>query len=89
MLIKPLVTEKSTSLGVYGKYVFKVSSNASKRTIKKAIHDLYGVEAIKVNIVNQGGKPIKYGRSSGRTGSWKKAIVTLKAGEKIEIYEGV
>jgi len=89
VLIKPLVTEKSTSLGVYSKYVFKVASKVSKIEIKKAIHDLYGVEVIKVNIVNQGGKPIQYGRSSGRTGSWKKAVITLKPGEKIEIYEGV
>lgn len=89
LLLKPLLTEKATNLGKYGQYVFAVASDANKIEIKKAIYDLYGVEAVKVNVVNQRGKAVQYGRSKGRTKSWKKAIITLKPGEKIEIYEGV
>lgn len=89
IILKPLLTEKSTELGSVGKYVFQVANNVNKIEIEEAIRNLYGVNVVKINIINQGGKPIQYGHSSGRTKGWKKAIVTLKAGEKIEIYEGV
>jgi len=89
ILSKPLLTEKATNLGAYGKYIFEVAPRANKIQIKKAIHDLYGVEVVRVNIMNQSGRAVQYGKSKGRTKSWKKAIITLKSGEKIEIYEGV
>lgn len=89
ILLRPLVTEKATNLGVVGQYLFEVAPTANKLEIKKAIHDLYGVEVVKVNVINQSGKKVQYGRSTGRTKNWKKAVITLKPGEKIEIYEGV
>ncbi len=88
-LIKPLITEKASSMGADGKYIFAVSPTANKIEIKKAIRTVYNIEPIKINILNYSGKSVHYGKTSGKTKNWKKAIVTLKPGEKIEIYEGV
>ncbi|MFA6271832.1 MAG: 50S ribosomal protein L23 [Patescibacteria group bacterium] len=89
VLVRPIITEKANSLGANGQYVFEVYPSANKIEIKKAIKSLYGVTAIKVRIINHRGKNVQYGRHSGTTKYWKKAIVSLKAGEKIEIFEGV
>ncbi|MFA5069903.1 MAG: 50S ribosomal protein L23 [Patescibacteria group bacterium] len=86
ILIKPIISEKATSLGVYNQYVFAVSAAANKIEVKKAIKNLYGITPFKVNIINIGGKAVRYGRSSGRTKNWKKAVVTLTAGQKIDVY---
>lgn len=88
-LIKPVITEKATYLGAVNKYVFEVVLNANKIEIKKAIEKLYNVEVVKVNIIRSGGKSVTYGRITGRTKRKKKAIVTLKSGQTIEVYEGV
>ena len=88
-LIRPIVTEKSSFLGMNDQYVFEVSPKSNKIEIKKSIKALYGVEPIKINIVNVRGKSVRYGRNFGNLKSWKKVIVTLKQGDKIEIYEGV
>ena len=61
----------------------------NKVEVKKAIRTIYNVEPIKVNIANFSGKSVRYGRIKGKTKNWKKAIVTLKQGDKIEVYEGV
>lgn len=89
VLIRPVLTEKSSDLGMYNQYVFEVSPRANKVEVKKAVQDLYGVEPVAVNIINQSGKFTQYGRSEGFTKNWKKAVVTLKQGDKIEVYEGV
>lgn len=89
VLIKPLITEKASSLGVLNKYVFAINPRMNKIEVKKAIRTIYGVDPVKVNILNFSGKKVKYGRISGQTKSWKKAVVTLKEGDKIEVYEGV
>lgn len=89
ILIKPLVTEKATDLAALNKYCFEVAKQANKIEVKKAIKSLYNVEPIKVKIINMRGKRIRYGRVSGKKKNWKKAIVSLKQGDKIEIYEGV
>ncbi len=89
VLIKPLVTEKAADLGALGKYVFAVNPKINKIEVKKAIRTIYGVEPVGVTILNFSGKSVRYGRVSGRTKNWKKAVVTLKPGDKIEIYEGV
>lgn len=88
-LIKPLVTEKAAELGAASKYVFAINPKMNKVEVKKAIRTIYGVEPIKVNISNVSGKKVRYGRVWGKTKDRKKAIVTLKSGDKIEIYEGV
>lgn len=89
ILIKPLVTEKAADLSSFSQYVFAVDSKANKIEVKKAIRAIYNVEPVKVNIVSVSGKKVRYGRLSGKTKNWKKAVVTLKPGDKIEIYEGV
>ncbi|MBU0637129.1 50S ribosomal protein L23 [Patescibacteria group bacterium] len=89
VLLKPLVTEKATNLIVNNKYVFVVANNVNKVEIAKAIYQVYGVKAIKINVINTMGKTTKRGKIVGKRKDWKKAIVTLAAGETIKIYEGV
>ena len=89
VLISPVVTEKATTLVSENKYEFEVANNANKIEVKKAIKSVYGFEPLDVNIVNVRGKKTVYGRTQGKRSNWKKAIVTLKKGDKIEIYEGV
>jgi len=89
VLIRPLITEKATELVSQNKYAFEVSKNTNKVEIKKAMKALYGVDALDVNIVNMRGKKVRSGRITGKKKNWKKAIITLKPGDKIEIYEGV
>jgi len=89
VLIRPLITEKATDLGSVNKYCFEVSPRTNKVEVKKAIQSLYGVEPIAVNIMNMRGKRVRYGRITGKRRNWKKAVVTLKQGERIELYEGV
>lgn len=88
-LVKPLVTEKAAALGTHRQYVFMVEPRMNKIEVKKAIRTIYGVDPIKVNMVTMMGKAVRYGKTSGRTKHWKKAIVTLKVGDTIEVYEGV
>jgi len=89
VLVKPLVTEKGAYLAQENKYLFEVYRSTNKVEIKKAIQALYGVSAIKVNIISKDGKKVRYGKTEGRTKKTKKAIVTLKAGQSIQVYEGV
>lgn len=88
-LIRPIITEKVSFLGMYNQYVFEVDPKSNKVEIKKAIEKLYGVKPIKINIINMQGKNVRYGRKMGKLKSWKKAIITLKQEDKIDVYEGV
>lgn len=89
ILVKALITEKASYLKAENKYLFEVSEKANKNEIKKAIYHVYGVWPIKVNVSNLRGKNKRYGRNIGFTKSRKKAVVTLKQGDSIELYEGV
>lgn len=89
VLVKPLITEKVTELGEFNKYGFEVSVNTNKTEVAKAIKEVYGVTPISVNIMNMRGKRVRFGRTMGKKKDWKKAIITLKKGEKIEVYQGV
>lgn len=93
ILIKPLVTEKITALNDKGKYGFVVNKNSNKVEIKKAVEKLYGVNVEAVKTMIYSGKPkSRYTNSkvlSGRTSSYKKAIVTVAAGEIIDFYSGI
>jgi large subunit ribosomal protein L23 len=89
VLVKPLVTEKVSYLSPYGQYVFEVSPKTNKIEIAKAIERAYGVKPLGVNIIRVRGKKVRSGKTLGMTKKWKKAIVTLKPGDKIEIHEGV
>ena len=88
-LIRPLVTEKATDLAQLNKYAFEVSKQANKIEVKKAIKALYGVDCLNINIMNYRGKKTSNRRIEGKKKNWKKAIITLKQGDKIELYEGV
>ncbi len=81
---KPLITERSTDLSKLGKYVFMVADSATKPEIKKAVKEIYKVDAVSVNIVNKPTKRKKMGSFKGHQRGYKKAIVTLKKGQKIE-----
>lgn len=89
ILVRPLVTEKATEQGTQNKYVFEVNISSNKVQVKKAIKSVYGVDPVDVNIVRMRGKNVTYGRVSGKRKARKKAVITLKPGDKIEIYEGV
>jgi large subunit ribosomal protein L23 len=71
------------------KYIFEVSRGANKHQIKGAVEKAFNVEVIKVNVITVPGKMKRVGARRGLTPWWKKAVVTLKEGDKIEIFEGV
>ena len=85
ILVAPHITEKATDLAEKNKYIFKVFPKANKTEIKKTIENLYGVEVLEVNIVKTSGKRRRLGRISGFKKGFKKAIVKIKAGQKLEI----
>ena len=87
IIIKPIITEKSSLMGAENKYVFQVSTNVNKIEIRKAIEDLFNVKVSGVNTLNVCGKKKRVGRFEGVTSAWKKAVVTLKDGYKIENFE--
>jgi len=88
---RPMVTEKSVAAAEQGKYTFKVNSDANKIEIREAIEQIYpSVHVTKVNTMTVRGKSRRLGRVKTRKSpDWKKAIVTLRPGEKIGIFEGV
>lgn len=79
------ITEKSGSLAPQRKYIFKVNNKANKTEVKKAIESIYGVNIQSVNVINIKGKEKRLGKSIGKTSNYKKAIITLKEGQKIDI----
>lgn len=89
VLRRPVITEKSTGLQERGKYSFEVARDANKQQIKQAVERAFKVEVVKVNVITVPGKWRGPGRRRGKTSPWKKAIVTLKPGHKIEFFEGV
>lgn len=89
VLVRPLITEKSAELAAESKYVFEVNPAMNKVEVKKAVRATYGVEPIAVHIITNKGKQVRFGRMRGKRKDWKKAIVTLKKGQTIEVFEGV
>ncbi|MCK4268322.1 MAG: 50S ribosomal protein L23 [Actinomycetia bacterium] len=85
---KPIISEKSYDLTEQRKYTFEVDKRATKPQIRMAIEEIFNVDVTSVNTMNRLGKMKKQGWTSGRRPSWKKAIVTLREGDKIEIFEG-
>ena len=87
---RPLLTEKGTRLKEEGnQYLFRVARTATKIEVKQAIEQLFKVKVAEVRTLRMQGKVKRMGRFAGRRPGWKKAIVTLKAGHSIELYEGV
>ena len=95
IIIKPIVTEKQTAITEKfpNRYGFRVSPNANKLEIKKAVEDMYGVTVESVNTMNYAGKKksryTKSGIINGKTSAFKKAIVTLKEGETIDFFSNI
>ena len=88
VLKTPVVTEKSTILQEQGKYVFKVDMKASKTDIARAVEQAFNVHVRSVNTLKTHGKVKMYGRRRTKQPDTKKAIVTLAAGESIQLFEG-
>ena len=85
----PIITEKATILSEQNKTVFKVHNKANKKTIKKSIEKIFKVNVIKINIINQKSKfKMKQGKKSIKNG-YKKAIITLKKGQSIDLTTGI
>lgn len=88
-VVRPVVTEKSSAAYAARKeYTFEAHHHATKRDIKQAIEDLFGVTVVKVRTLQQPSKRRTRGRSAGRVPRWKKAFVQLRDGDSIEIFEG-
>ena len=88
VLLAPVVSEKSYSLIEDRKYSFRVHPDAHKTQIRQAVEELFEVKVQAVNIVQVRSKPKRRGQTSGRRPGWKKAIVQLREGQTIEIFEG-
>jgi large subunit ribosomal protein L23 len=85
---RPLITEKGMGIAPMGKYAFEVDIRANKIEIAQAVEKIFSVSVTKVNTLRVKGKPKRLGRFEGKTSDWKKAYVTLKQGQRIEIFEG-
>ena len=89
ILKKPLVTEKSTQLLADGNWVcFRVDSSANKIQVKQAVEKIFNVTVLRVNTMVVSGKNRRFGQNVGRTKPWKKAMLRLKEGDKIDLFEG-
>lgn len=89
VLIRPIITEKTTVLTGLDKYVFEVDIRANKNQIKEAVQLAFSVRVAEVNTMKVKGKPKRFGRKVTLRPDWKKAIVTLVQGDKIELFEGI
>ena len=88
VLIRPVISEKSYEQIAQNQYTFKVHKDAHKTQVRQAVEELFDVTVTSVNIVKMSGKPKRRGMIKGTRPGWKKAIVELKAGDKIDIFEG-
>lgn len=88
VIIRPVVSEKSYALIAEGKYTFRVDDRAHKTQVAHAVEEIFGVHVAAVRTSKVRAKPKRRGLSQGRTRGWKKAIVQLAPGERIELFEG-
>lgn len=89
VLIRPVITEKNSLLGEQGKYTFEVDRRANKPQVREAVEHAFKVKVVAVNVCTMPGKMRRVGRNRGITSPWRKAVVTLQKGQKIELFEGV
>ncbi|HEX8157561.1 MAG TPA: 50S ribosomal protein L23 [Solirubrobacteraceae bacterium] len=89
VIIRPVVSDKSYQLATIGKYVFRVHPDAHKTQIRQAVEALFEVDVVDVRTLSVRSKPKRRGQIRGRTRSWKKAIVQLRPGQSIPIYQGL
>jgi large subunit ribosomal protein L23 len=88
VLLRPVVSEKSYEQITQNRYTFKVHQDAHKTQVRQAVEQLFDVKVVAVNIVKVQPKPKRRGLTKGERQGWKKAIVQLKPGDSIEIFEG-
>lgn len=90
IIIRPMITEKGTRIRERGnQYLFEVDTSANKIEIKHAVEEIFSVNVVSVRTMGFGGKPRRMGRFAGRTSKWKKAVVTLKEGQTIDVFDTV
>ena len=89
VVLRPIVTERSTALQDQNKYVFEVALNATRGMVKQSIEQLFNVRVLKVNTLRRPGKTRRFGPRLVRSPERKKAIITLQPGDKIPIFEGI
>ena len=88
VIIRPIVSEKSYALLSANKYTFRVHDSAHKTQIRQAVEEIFGVRVLEVRTMSVKSKPKRRGYSSGRSRSWKKAVVQLHPDDHIELFEG-
>ena len=88
-IVSPAITEKATSLSEFNKVVFKVHKGANKNSIKKSIEKIFKVNVVKINTINLKGKTKIVRNKKSRKPGYKKAIVTLKKGQSIDLATGI
>lgn len=88
LILEPIITERATKLREQNKYLFSVRIDTNRVEVKKAVEEIFKVKVKNVNIQRVKGKVKRLGRFEGRRSDWKKAIVTLKEGHRIELFEG-
>jgi large subunit ribosomal protein L23 len=88
VIIRPIVSEKSYALLAANKYTFRIHPNAHKTQVRQAVEEIFGVRVTDVATMSVKSKPKRRGYTSGRTRSWKKAIVQLHPEDSIELFEG-
>jgi large subunit ribosomal protein L23 len=88
VIIRPVISEKSYALIAEGKYTFRVADRAHKTQIAAAVEQIFGVSVAGVRTAKVRSKPKRRGLHQGKTRSWKKAVVQLAPGERIELFEG-
>ncbi|MEZ5121869.1 MAG: 50S ribosomal protein L23 [Solirubrobacterales bacterium] len=89
IIIRPVVSEKSYVLAAVDKYTFRVHPDAHKTQIRQAVEELFDVKVVDVRTMSVKSKPKRRGYTSGRTRSWKKAIVQIRPGDTIPIFQGL
>jgi large subunit ribosomal protein L23 len=89
VIIRPVVSEKSYALATVGKYTFRVHPDAHKTQIKQAVEALFGVGVLEVRTSSVPSKPKRRGYTAGRTRQWKKAVVQVREGDTIPIFQGL
>ncbi len=89
VIVRPVITEKTSEGTDQGRYAFEVHKRASKMQIKEAVERAYKVKVAEVNVLNMPPKPRRFGRHLTQKAGWKKAIVTLEGNDRITLFEGV
>jgi len=89
VIIRPVVSEKSYVLAANDKYTFRVHADAHKTQIRQAVEALFDVKVLEVRTISVRSKPKRRGHTSGRTWAWKKAIVQVRPGDSIPVFQGL